>query len=184
MKSFIRTLGVVIVLMILGGAAFVWSGLYNVAANEPHWGVTFWVLDQAKERSISVHSAKISLPSLKGQKMVDVGLPYFQSSCRLCHGAPGYRRDDFALGLYPIPPILTSNEVKGEMSDAEIYWVVKNGLKMTGMPSFGVTCSKKDLFGIVAFLRVLPTLTPEAYRTMVSSAGLLPTVGLGSALGK
>lgn len=174
MKSFIRALVVVIVLAIVGGAAFIWSGLYNVAANEPHWGVTFWILNQARERSVSVHSAKVHLPSLKGQKMVDVGLRYFQSSCRLCHGAPGYRRDDFALGLYPIPPILTSHEVQAELNDAELYWIVKNGFKMTGMPSFGVTCSKKELFGIVAFMRVLPTLTPEAYRAMVNAAGLLP----------
>ena len=55
------------------------------------------------------------------------------------------------------------------LSDAELLWVVKNGLKMTGMPSFGKTHTKKQLWGIVAFLRRLPNLTTEEYKAMVES---------------
>jgi mono/diheme cytochrome c family protein len=172
MKSFVQALLVMIGVMILGGAAFVWSGLFNVAASDPHWGVTFWVLDQAKERSIAFHSRGTSVPDLEAKDLADVGLRHFHSSCRLCHGAPGYKRAEFATGLYPAPPILGSQEVQGELSDAELYWIVENGLKMTGMPAFGGSSSEKDLAGIISFLRRLPTLSPEGYAAMVQNAAL------------
>jgi len=127
MKPFIRALLVLIGLMILGGATFVWSGFYNVAGNVPHWGVTFWIIDQAKDRSIAFHSRKTSVPALKSGDLEDEGFRHFHSVCRLCHGAPGYKRSEFATGLYPLPPDLGSRDVQGDLRDAELYWVVKNG---------------------------------------------------------
>jgi len=171
MKPFIRALFVLIGLMILGGATFVWSGFYSVAANVPHWGVTFWIIDQAKDRSIAFHSRKVSLPVLKSGDLADQGIRHFHSSCRLCHGAPGYKRLEFATGLYPLPPDLGSGEVQDDLEDAELYWIVKNGLKLTGMPSFGETHSEKDLAGIIAFLRRLPTLTEDTYAAVVQKEG-------------
>jgi len=167
MKSFIRAFLFLIALLVLGGAAFVGSGLYNAAADEPHWRLTHLILEVAKERSISVHSVSIKIPPLKGQKLADIGFPHFHDMCRLCHGAPGYNREEFAEGLYPNPPVLTSEEIQQELDDAELYWVVKNGLKMTGMPSFGATHSQEALQGIVAFVRRLPGMTSEEYAAMV-----------------
>jgi hypothetical protein len=169
MRSFIRTIFILLVLIVLGGAVFIGSGLYNVAANAPHWKLTYMILKAAKERSVSVHSAGINIPSLKGQRLEDIGFPHFHEMCRLCHGAPGCSREEFAEGLYPDPPELTSDEIQKELNDAEIYWVVKNGLKMTGMPSFGATHSEEALQGIVAFMRRLPNITPEEYAAMVKA---------------
>jgi mono/diheme cytochrome c family protein len=177
MKPFVRAFLVLIGLVILGGATFVWSGLYSVAANVPHWGVTFWVLDQAKDRSIAFHSRRTAVPVLKGDDLAGEGFRHFHSSCRLCHGAPGYKRLEFATGLYPLPPDLGSQEVQGDLKDAELYWIVKNGLKLTGMPSFGEILSEKDLAGIIAFLRRLPTLTENAYAAMVKTEGMESSKG-------
>lgn len=169
MKSFIRNFIVLIVLMILGAAVFVGSGFYNFAANVPHWKWTFWIIETARERSVSFHSSGIELPPLKGQKLVDMGFPHFHEMCRLCHGAPGYNRDEFADGLYPNPPVLNSEEVQQELDDADLFWVVKNGIKMTGMPSFGSTHSEEAIQTIVAFLRRMPDLTAEGYAAMVKA---------------
>ena len=171
MKPFIRTLVVLIGLMILGGAAFVWSGLYSVAADDPHWGVTFWVIEQVKDRSIAFHSRKTSVPALKSGDAKDEGFRHFHSSCRLCHGAPGYKRSEFATGLYPLPPDLGSREVQEELGNAELFWIVKNGIKLTGMPSFGRTHSEKELAGIIHFLRRLSAMPPDTYAAMIHLAG-------------
>jgi hypothetical protein len=69
----------------------------------------------------------------------------------------------------PNPPSLVSDEVQRELSDAELFWVVKNGLKMTGMPSFGKTHTDEQLWGIVAFLRRLPNLAADEYGAMVKA---------------
>jgi mono/diheme cytochrome c family protein len=57
-------------------------------------------------------------------------------------------------------------------SDAELYWIIENGIKMTGMPAFGPTHSKDELWGMVVFVKGLPNLKPEEYAAMVKTAGL------------
>lgn len=91
---------------------------------------------------------------------------------RLCHSAPGYSRTEIAQGLYPLPPDLTKEEFLKRRNNAELYWVIKNGIKMTGMPAFGPTHSEEELWGIVVFLKRLPNLKPEEYKAMVKAAGL------------
>lgn len=169
MKSFFAAVIIIFGCLIVGGAAFVLSGIYNVAADVPHWRVTFLLLEAVRDRSIDVHSKGITVPALNDEGLVRAGFPHFHETCRFCHGGPGYPREKFAEGLYPKPPSLGSHEVQRENEDRELYWIVKNGLKMTGMPSFGKTHSEKQLWGIVAFLRSLPSLDPQTYKQMVES---------------
>ena len=166
MKSFVWSMVVLVGLLAVGGAIFVFSGSYNVAADVPHWRLTFLILDEARDRSIEFHSDGITAPPLD-EKLADIGFPHFHEMCRLCHGAPGYDREEFAEGLYPSPPDLASAMFLEDATDAKLYWVVKHGLKMTGMPSFGLTHDEQTLWGIVAFARQLPQLTPEDYASMV-----------------
>ena len=53
--------------------------------------------------------------------------------------------------------------------DRELYWIIKHGLKMTGMPAFGETHPEEQLWGIVAFLRRLPSLDARTYEQMVET---------------
>jgi mono/diheme cytochrome c family protein len=162
-------------LLIAAVAAFVWSGRYNVAATVPHWGITHWVLGKVRERSIAVHSKSITPPSLDNPKLVDSGFREYHPMCRLCHGAPGYSRTEIAKGLYPAPPDLTSRDVLKRLNDTEIYWVIRNGIKMTGMPAFGKTHSEDELWAIVAFVKRLPDLKPDEYSAMVKATRLHDT---------
>ena len=170
MKSFLWSLVVIIGFMILAGAAVIWSGVYDVAADSPHLKVTFWLLDEAREQSIETHSRGIVAPLLQGEQIVDRGFPHFNETCRLCHGGPGLSPLEFTQGLYPKPPLFPSREVQQELNDVELYWVIKHGLKMTAMPSFGVNHSDEDLWAIVAFMRRLPTLSPQEYQAMAQRA--------------
>jgi mono/diheme cytochrome c family protein len=162
----------VAILVVIGAAAaFVWSGAYDVSARVPHWGITIWLLKTVRNQSIAAHSKEVSVPPLKDRMNVELGLHHYHAMCRLCHGASGYPREEFAQGLYPSPPHLASGQVQN-WSDAELDWIVDNGLKMTGMPSFGVTHSKEEMWAIVAFLRRLPNLTAEGYNALLKAAGL------------
>ena len=170
MKSFFRSFLVIIALGVLSGAILIWSGLYNVSADEPHWKATLWLLNETRERSVEAHSRGIAAPPLQGEKLVDRGFPHFNETCRLCHGGPGLSPLEFTQGLYPKPPFFPSKEVQQELSDSELYWIIKHGFKMTGMPSFGVSHSEEDLWAIVAFVRRLPTLSPSEYQAMAQRA--------------
>jgi mono/diheme cytochrome c family protein len=170
MKSFVWSMVFLVGLLVVGGVLFVFSGMYNVSADVPHWRLTFLILDEARDRSIEFHSEGITVRRLD-EKLAAIGFPHFHDMCRLCHGAPGYSREEFAAGLYPSPPDLSTAAFQDEATDAKLYWVVKHGLKMTGMPSFGVTHDEETLWGIVAFARQLPKLTPEDYASMVKKTG-------------
>ena len=159
------------IVVIIGGiTAFVFSGIYNVSAMVPHWSITFNILEEARDQSVSYHSKGIVTPSLKDPKMEDAGFHHFQDTCRLCHGAPGIASSEFAQGLYPKPPDLASPDLHREMNNSKIFWIIKNGLKMTGMPSFGGTHSDQEIWDIVAFIDRLSTLQPDQYKAIVKEA--------------
>jgi len=169
MKSYRWALAFIAVCVLIGGGLFVWSGYYNVGANVPHWKLTLLALEAVRERSIEVHSQGIVSPPLNNAKLMEAGVPLFHETCRLCHGAPGWERDRFAKGMYPHPPSLMKGEVQKEATDAEIFWVVKNGLKMTGMPSFGLDYSDDQIWSILAFVRQLPQVSPDDYKRQVQA---------------
>lgn len=174
---FFGTAIVVLILILVAGAVFVGSGIYNVAADAPHWTVTKEILEIARERSVEHHSGGVNPPSLEDPNLLETGFHHFHATCRLCHEAPGYERFEFAQGMYPSPPDLTEDHVRGELTDAELFWIVRNGLKMTGMPAFGQTHSDEELWGIVAVVKKLPDMTPEEYRAKVEAQGKGEAVG-------
>ncbi len=166
MKNFILLI-VAFVFLIAGSAVYFWSGAYNVAATEPHWGIFRSFLEEARDRSVIAHSKGISSPSLEDPNLLETAFPHFHEMCRLCHGAPGYPPSEFAQGLYPVPPDLASYPIQQKLNNAQLFWIIKNGFKMTGMPAFGPTHEEDELWGLVAFLRRLPGMTQEDYKLWV-----------------
>ena len=156
-----------VILLLCGAAIFLYGGRYNVAAIVPHSKATSWILETARDQSIHFHSREIQAPQLKDPKMAKGGFKEYHEMCRQCHGAPGRQRAEFAQGLYPNPPDLTSKEMK-ELSDRELYWVVKNGIKMTGMPGFGPTHDEEELWAMVAFVKRIPDIQAKEYEAMAA----------------
>ena len=147
---------------ILGGSAYIFFGLYDISATVPHWGITEAVLTLARERSIAAHSRGIVARDLSDPKLTNTGMIYYHAMCRLCHGAPGSAENELSKGLYPRPPSLLTGSVQRELGEAKMFWVVRNGLKMTGMPAFGPTHSEEELWGVVAYLKILPGVKAPA----------------------
>lgn len=165
-------LTVVLVLAALGLGAilYAWSGAYNIAASEPHWDVTASFIQTLRDRSIASRSSDIYPPELDDPKYRQAALAHYHGMCRLCHGAPGYPPNEFAKGLYPAPPDMTSGGVQKARSEADIYWVVKHGLKMTGMPAFGSTHKEEELWGLMVLAGAMPGMSPERYAQGIEAA--------------
>ena len=167
----------IVILIIIGivigtGILYIYSGYYNIAATQPHSKLTIRVINEVRDASIEYHSKGIKGPSTIDPDMLREGVRHFHEMCRLCHGAPGFPKEEFAQGLYPKPPDLTSRGAQ-EGSDQEIFWVLKNGIKLTGMPAFGPTHNDDELWGMVRVFRRLPELKqPEQYKEMLKSAGV------------
>jgi mono/diheme cytochrome c family protein len=168
MRKIIGTVIVLVAVGLVGGAAFAYSGAYDVAATDPHWPITYRVLDAARVRSIKVHAAGIAAPAdLDSQARVVAGTSHFAEHCSTCHSAPGVEASDMADGMYPKPPALT--DVAQRYTPGELFWILKNGIKMSGMPSWG-DHGDDDLWNAVAFMEKLPGMTEEDYGRLVMAS--------------
>ncbi len=148
-------------------AAIVYSGAYDVAADEPHSTLTYRVLEIIRDRSIAIRVKDIQVPPLEDPKLVTEGAKDYADMCTDCHLAPGVKESEIRDGLYPQPPNLTE---RVDASPAEMFWVIKHGIKMSAMPAWGKTHDDHRIWGIVAFLQKLPEITPDQYQALVSAS--------------
>ncbi|MDX9819732.1 MAG: cytochrome c [Desulfococcus multivorans] len=168
-----QLLSILIAAAIAGAGAllYAWSGVYDIAATTPHWALTTSFIDMLKERSIEGHSGGIQAPNSDDPNLREASLPHYHEMCRRCHGAPGQAPEEFSKGLYPAPPSMVSGHIQEELSTAEVYWVIKHGIKMTGMPAFGPTHSEDILWGLTALATEMPRMRPDQYRQQIETAG-------------
>lgn len=153
---------------LVGVGAAVGIGAFDVSASTPHWGVTTKFLQVVRDRSITARSADVAPPgNLEDRSQLVEGVVHFQAHCAVCHGAPGVEPSEIAHGMYPSPPDL--GRAAMERSPAEIFWIVKNGIKMSGMPAWGGHGDER-LWPVVALTSKLPTMTAAAYAELVAEA--------------
>jgi mono/diheme cytochrome c family protein len=104
MRGVLLTLLAALGLGVLGTAAFIWFGVYDVSATRPHWPLSYWVMETVRMRSVKVRAAGITPPhGMISDENVLAGVEHFAAHCASCHGAPGVPRGDIAAGLYPRP---------------------------------------------------------------------------------
>ncbi len=149
-------------------AALVWTGVYNIGADTPHWPATSWIVATLRERSIGARAAGVAVPPLNDPIRIAEGARHYSAMCSGCHLAPGVEDSGIRAGLYPRPPDL-ARHVHGRdrgyavPSAARQFWIIKHGIKLTAMPAWGTTHSDDAIWGLVAFLQVLPEMTPAYY---------------------
>jgi len=150
-----------VVAIALGGLIVIYGGLYNVAASKPVGAITAWILSTTMRRSVEQHAEPRAMSTQGSDELIRQGFKVYSETCVYCHGAPGKDPVDIGKGLNPEPPYLP--DTVGRWTAPQIFWIVKNGIKMTGMPSFGGTHSDAELEATVAFVTRLPRMTPEQY---------------------
>lgn len=160
-----------IVLAVVGGVYFL-GGFYNVAASADDPGPVKWAIMSAREASVERHENEVGKPpfALDDQTVIQQGAREFASAgCVNCHGAPGAKWAKFSEGLNPGPPDL--KDAAKEASATEIFWVIKNGIRMTGMPSFAKAgLSDDQIWHIAAFVKAIPNVSDADYRAWSAAA--------------
>lgn len=151
----------------IAATGFAYSGLYDVSASSPHSGLVDWFLSTTSRASVNRHAEGVQVPDLD-DAMALVGASDFDAMCTGCHGAPGQEPAAMGQGLNPPAPDLAGAAT--ELTPAEIFWVTKNGIKMTGMPSWGATHDDNAIWPVVAFIRRLPGLDADQYQMMLANA--------------
>lgn len=162
----------VVLAMAAGAAIFVFWGVYNVSALQQHTEPVYTVLTTALDRSISQRAEEIDVPALDQPDMQARGLSHYRDQCVQCHGAPGVTRHDVGKGMTPVPPNLA--HTARNRTPAEVFWAIKHGIKMTGMPSWQFIFSDEEIWDIVAYMRQMGGLSPAEYQAMVASVSDQP----------
>jgi len=153
----------------LGVGIFIGSGLYNLGADNPHWKITYALMQATRARSLAYHSSGITVPAnLNDPQLILKGAGQYAAMCTSCHLAPGMKDSGSELrpGLYPQPPNLS----KVSVDPREAFWVIKHGIKMSAMPAWGASHDDATIWSMVAFLQKLPGMTPAQYKEIVAKA--------------
>jgi mono/diheme cytochrome c family protein len=153
-----------LIILAIGAVAVAYSGVYNIAAGAPEPAVVQWFLTTTMHHSVQSHAQDVSAPvELTDQRARD-GFRIYRDACVYCHGAPQQDPGDIGKGLNPKAPYL-GDTVPG-WTTAQLFWIVKNGIKMTGMAPYGESLKDDEIWNVVAFIRKLPELTHEQYKQL------------------
>jgi mono/diheme cytochrome c family protein len=174
MMKFLAFVGFIAIVAILANLAFFFGGFFSVAASAKDPDIVNWALVRVREASIARHADENPPMSLDDPAVVQEGArAYAERGCVHCHGAPGEEWSKFSEGLNPDPPDL--KDVVPGRDPRDLFWVIKNGIKMTGMPSFAMAgASDRDIWSITAFLKKLSTIKPEDYKAWSKPAAASP----------
>lgn len=154
-------------LLALGAAGmlFAWSGIFNIAASSGHWPITDWFLHWTMRNSVKTHSffdAPSDPRATDGDLVSAAG--HFAQACASCHGAPGLAPLPVMQKATPPAPNLSVNA--REWSDRHLFYILKHGVKYTGMPAWGAAGREDEVRRMVAFVRQLPSMNAAQYRAL------------------
>jgi mono/diheme cytochrome c family protein len=171
---FLAAIGALAIIVAIGAAVFFFGGFFNVSATEEDPKPVAWALQKVREASIDRHAKDTPTISLEDVAVIQAGAKAFAArGCANCHGAPGVMWAKFSEGMRPDPPDL--KDVAGELEPREIFYAIKNGINMTGMPSFArIEVGDPEIWQIVAFIKKLPTVSEADYKTWTEAPADAP----------
>jgi mono/diheme cytochrome c family protein len=165
-SSTVRTLlrllpGLITAALLAGlvGWAVLETGWYDAGATRQHFQFVHSMLERGMHQSVRFHARDIAVPVERDAAM---GAGLFKAHCQQCHGGPGVAQEVIGLSMQPVPGPLV--DAAARFKPNELYWVVRHGIKMSGMPAWGFHLSEQEMWAIVGFLERLPHMTPDEYR--------------------
>ena len=164
----LAAIGSLAIVLAVVAAVYFFGGYYSVAGSQEDPAILHWALVKVRTNSIVRHANDQPPSGFDDPAKVQAGAREFaEHGCVNCHGAPGVKWAKFSEGLHPDPPDL--KEVVGEATPSQLFWVIKNGINMTGMPGFGAAgATDEDIWAIVAFLQKLPNVSEADYKAWIA----------------
>ena len=166
--SFAKAAVLVVVLGLLAGVGFVYSGQFDPAADTPHSAPVYWLMESLRHRGIAMRVRNIEVPDLTDPELVRSGAGNYNAMCTDCHLKPGVTDSEMHRGLYPQPPALAATT--RTLPPDHAFWIIKHGIKASGMPAWGKSLDDPSIWGLVAFVQKLPALSAGDYDAAVAQS--------------
>ena len=155
-----------IVATVLASGAYLVSRGFS-ARDEPTSAEAF-VARHLRHLGIPSRARELANPVATSPEVTSRAMAHFADHCASCHGNDGRGEALLGRGLYPKPPNMAENGTQ-QLSDGELYYIIENGVRFTGMPAFGEEAGNdqsKESWELVHFIRHLPTITDEELAAM------------------
>jgi mono/diheme cytochrome c family protein len=174
MRSVLAFIGALYIAATVAALVFVFGGFYNVSAAPDDPAIVKWALEHVRDASVDRHAQDQPPVSMEDAAIIQAGArAFYERGCVNCHGGPGVNWAKFSEGLRPDPPDL--KDAAGDLEPREVFWIVKNGINMTGMPSFGkIDVPDREIWSIVAFVKKLPSVSDADFKTWIGPAAAKP----------
>ena len=162
--------GILIVCLLTASLSlYVWSIIRSgFSALDPPSAAETVIARGIRQIAIPSKARDAKNPVESSPKVLEAAMEHFSDHCAICHGNDGKGRTLIGNGLYPKPPDMTLNETQ-RLTDGELYYIIQNGVRLTGMPAFGEAGNNEpdeESWALVSFIRHLPKLTGEEEQQM------------------
>lgn len=168
----LSVIGALALLAAVAAGVYFFGGFYDVAASGHDPGVVDWALKSVRSGSISRHATDAPAVKIDDPETVKAGARAFLAhGCPFCHGAPGVDYAKITEGMNPGPPDLKEEEEVKNLTAAQVFWIVKNGIRMTGMPAASATSvPDPEIWQIAAFIKKLPDVSDADFKAWTADA--------------
>jgi mono/diheme cytochrome c family protein len=164
LKAFMLVLGLAVVVGAAGMLYFVNSG---VSAREQPGRIEEFLARQVRNMAIAGRAKSLTNPVEYSGEIIAQGRAHFADHCAICHANDGSGDTEMARGMWPKVPDMRLAQTQ-DLSDGELFWIIENGIRFTGMPAWGTGTNDGETasWHLVHFIRRLPKLTPEELEQM------------------
>ena len=164
LKAFLLLLGLAVVIGGVGLWYFVSSG---VSAKEQPGRIEEFMARGVRNMAIARRAKSLTNPVEYSGEIIAEGRAHFADHCATCHANDGSGNTEMGRGMWPKVPDMRLAQTQN-LSDGELFWIIENGIRFTGMPAWGTGTKDSETasWHLVHFIRRLPKLTPEELEEM------------------
>ena len=178
-KTVCATIAIGGILGAIGGGIVARSGWYDVGALAPHWQFAYTFLEYGMHESVRNHASEVTGTAPQDAASLRAGAALYKANCVACHGGPGVAMANFAKSMQPAPGPLV--DAARRWSEPQMYWIVRHGIKTSGMPAWKFHMSDAQIWQVTGFLTHLPQLTPQQFATFNAGVEAAPNPDLPAA---
>ncbi|GAC1694735.1 MAG: hypothetical protein NVS9B5_37650 [Terriglobales bacterium] len=151
---------------IVVAAAFGWVTIRRgFSARDNPSAMEAYVARTARTLSIPASERDAKNPFAATSEVLSEARAHFADHCATCHGNDGSGKTEIGRNLYPKVPDMRQSETQN-LTDGQIYFIIHNGIRLTGMPAWGSPGKDDDSWKLVLFIRHLPQITPQEMTEM------------------
>lgn len=156
----------VLALVVAGAGYLFWFVKYHgFSAREKPSRIEAWLARHARRIATPADAKALRFPYHATEETLATARHHFVEHCSSCHALDGGGNTVFGRNMYPRVPDLRDAETQ-QLTDGELYYIISNGVRFTGMPAFGGEDTPQSIWELVLFIRRLPNLSPEELKAM------------------